>query len=94
MTNGVSTLVAETPEQWAVHIEQLYRDRAQWHNMSNQLERLAKANFSFERGVQAMQAALSYLGIYSLPFEATGVQPSESKSNSAVGAPTLIREAA
>ncbi|WP_240906014.1 glycosyltransferase [Thiorhodococcus mannitoliphagus] len=65
LSNGISTLVAETPEEWSEAIVSLYDDQKRWQAFSEHALTLARNNYSFESGWKMMGKALGYLGFYS-----------------------------
>ena len=46
------------PDAWVKAIVSLYDDEARWSEMSERAKNFARENFSFERGVETMRAAL------------------------------------
>lgn len=64
LSNGISTLIAETPEEWADAIAKLYDDPKQWAALSGNALTLASSNYSFETGWKLMGKALAHLGFY------------------------------
>jgi glycosyltransferase involved in cell wall biosynthesis len=62
--DGVHAAVANTPEQWATRITQLYTNEKLWINMSSNALEFAKSTYSMEKGVQDMQSSLLEAGIF------------------------------
>jgi glycosyltransferase involved in cell wall biosynthesis len=65
LSNGISALIAETPEEWVDAIITLYEDKQKWQAMSENALVLARSNYSFEHGWKLMGKALAFLGFYS-----------------------------
>ena len=70
LCNGMSTVIAETPEEWVEAIIDLYDDKDKWQAISNNALTLARNNYSFEHGWKLMGKALAYLGFYSGKMDA------------------------
>jgi GT2 family glycosyltransferase/glycosyltransferase involved in cell wall biosynthesis len=62
--DGVHAAIANTPEQWATRITQLYTDEKLWSNMSANALAFATATYGMEKGVQDMQSALLEAGLF------------------------------
>ena len=63
LIDGVSTLIAATPEQWVSSIERLMDDPALWEEIRRNSNEIRDTRYSFEKGVEAMQEVFSYLGL-------------------------------
>lgn len=62
--DGVEAAVANTPNEWAQHIQKLYTDSAAWTTMSAQAQAFARRHYGFDKAVADMQSALQEAGIY------------------------------
>jgi hypothetical protein len=65
LTNGISAMIAEEPEEWVEAILDLYDDEKKWQLLSDNALTVARNNYSFEHGRKLMGKALGYLGFYS-----------------------------
>lgn len=72
--DGVHAAVANTPEQWAERITQLYTDEKRWSNMSAFALEFAKVTYGMEKGVQDLQSALLEAGFFTITESKTLVQ--------------------
>jgi hypothetical protein len=64
LANGVTTFVAEDPEEWAEHIVRLHEDETTWRQFSANILTLAAVNYSFEAGVKQMRKVFEGIGVY------------------------------
>ena len=64
VSRGVEAIVVDAPDDWVEAIVALDRDEAKWTEMSARGRRFARENYSFERGVETMRAALAAAGVY------------------------------
>jgi GT2 family glycosyltransferase len=64
VSRGVEAIVVDAVNDWVDAIVSLYDDEARWTEMSVRAKRFARENFSFERGVETMRAALAAGGVY------------------------------
>jgi glycosyltransferase involved in cell wall biosynthesis len=62
--DGAQAAVADTPEQWAERINQLYTDEKVWNSMSTLALEFAKSSYGMEKGVQDMKSALLEAGFF------------------------------
>jgi hypothetical protein len=62
--SGVEAMIAETPEDWVRHIEQLMTDRKAWSTMSDAAVRFARERYSFSLGQDKMRAAFEALDLF------------------------------
>jgi glycosyltransferase involved in cell wall biosynthesis len=60
LSNGLTTLIAHSPEEWVAAIVKLYNDEALWHRMSENQKILAKSNYSFENAQTQMRRIFEY----------------------------------
>lgn len=65
LSNGISTLIAETPAEWVEAIIGLYDDEKKWQAFSDNSLTLARNNYSFEHGRRLLKKPLEYLGFFS-----------------------------
>lgn len=73
LSNGISTMIAETPEEWVEAIVGLYEDKKKWKAVSENALTLARNNYSFDTGWKMMGKALGHLGFYSARMDAYAV---------------------
>ncbi len=66
LSNGVSCLIAETPEEWVDQILTLYNDETMWLRIAENCECLTSSNYSFENGKKAFKKMLNSIGIFTL----------------------------
>jgi GT2 family glycosyltransferase len=64
VSRGVEAIVVDAVKDWVDAIVSLYDDEPRWTQMSARAKRFARENFSFERGVETMRAALAAGGVY------------------------------
>jgi len=65
LSNGISAVIAETPEEWADAIVDLYENKKKWQVISENALTLARNNYSFQHGWKLMGKALAHLGFFS-----------------------------
>jgi GT2 family glycosyltransferase/glycosyltransferase involved in cell wall biosynthesis len=68
LRHGQETMLAETPEEWAAAVAELYRDHALWQKISENALDYARNHHSFEQGKKLMRKALETVEIFP-PFE-------------------------
>ncbi|MEW6133627.1 MAG: glycosyltransferase [Pseudomonadota bacterium] len=73
LTNKISAMIAEEPEEWVDAILELYEDEKKWQFMSGNALTIARNNYSFEHGHKLMGKALGYLGFYAGKADAYAV---------------------
>jgi GT2 family glycosyltransferase/glycosyltransferase involved in cell wall biosynthesis len=73
LSNGISAVIAETPEEWADAIIDLYENPTKWQALSGNTLTLARNNYSFQNGWKLMGKALAFLGLYSSKIDAYAV---------------------
>lgn len=61
---GVNAAVAETPEQWAQKITEIYSNQRIWANLSKGALSFAETNYGMAQGVEAMRSALAEALLY------------------------------
>ena len=59
----IHSFVASSPDEWVNRIMRLYTDQALWEQMSKHALSFAKRNYSLEKAIVEMKAALSAVGI-------------------------------
>jgi glycosyltransferase involved in cell wall biosynthesis len=64
LRSGVEAMVAETTEQWLLHIERLMTDQRLWRTMSGAARRFAHDKYSFSQGREKMRAALEAVDLF------------------------------
>lgn len=62
--SGLEAVIAETPEEWASAIADLYSQKAQWQKMSEAAQTLAREGYSFQKGRETLRYALGLAGLY------------------------------
>lgn len=65
LTHGISTLIAEKPEEWVDAIIKLYDDEALWNKFADNSETLVEAKYSFEHGHKVFKHIFASVGVYS-----------------------------
>ncbi|WP_018953862.1 glycosyltransferase [Thioalkalivibrio sulfidiphilus] len=73
LTNGLSAMIADSPDEWVKKILALYNDKDKWSEISGNALRLAQDNYSFEHGWGLMGKALGYLGFFSAKPDAYAI---------------------
>jgi len=63
LSHNITTLQAETPEQWCEEIIRLYHDKTLWLRISENQKILAQGQFSFSAGKQKMHNVFSSIGL-------------------------------
>jgi len=63
LSHNITTLQAETPEQWCEEIIRLYHDKKLWLRISENQKILAQGQFSFSAGKQKMHNVFSSVGL-------------------------------
>jgi glycosyltransferase involved in cell wall biosynthesis len=63
LSHNLTTLQAETPEQWCDEIIRLYNDKKLWLRISQNQKVLAQDQYSFSAGKQKMQTIFSSVGL-------------------------------
>ncbi|UPW20070.1 glycosyltransferase family 4 protein [Agarivorans sp. TSD2052] len=63
LSHNVSTLIAETPEQWVNHIMALHNERALWERISQNARALAEEQYSSKRGLAQMAKVFHFLNL-------------------------------
>jgi glycosyltransferase involved in cell wall biosynthesis len=59
----IHAFVASSPDEWVNRIMMLYTDQALWEKMSQHALNFAKRNYSLDKAIVEMKAALSTVGI-------------------------------
>jgi glycosyltransferase involved in cell wall biosynthesis len=67
LRDGIDTLIARTPAEWAEAIARLYRDEALWTAMSANVQDLARRHYGFAAAVTALAEALAAIEFYVTP---------------------------
>lgn len=65
LTHGISTLIAEEPEEWVETIIKLYDDEKLWNRFAENELALVKEKYSFEHGKKAFTNIFASVGLYS-----------------------------
>jgi glycosyltransferase involved in cell wall biosynthesis len=60
LSNGLTTLIANSPAEWVAAIVKLYNDEVLWHRMSENQKILAESNYSFENAQTQMRRIFEY----------------------------------
>ena len=63
LVDGVSTLVADTPERWVEQILRAHDDESTWSALSREAERLIDARYSFDHGLERMRDVFEHVGL-------------------------------
>lgn len=64
LSHNITTLQAETPEEWCTEIIRLYQDKTLWNRISENQKVLAENKYSFASGKKQMQKILSSVGLH------------------------------
>ena len=62
--DGVHGAIADTPEQWAKKIAEIYSNQKVWANLSKGALSFAETNYGMMQGVEAMRVALAETSVY------------------------------
>jgi glycosyltransferase involved in cell wall biosynthesis len=62
--SGYEYLRAETPAEWCDAIKRLHSDARLWIEISGNAQQFVRSNYSFEVGLNLMQAAFEEVGLY------------------------------
>jgi hypothetical protein len=65
LSHNISTLIAESPQQWVQHILSLNQDQALWTRLSYNQRILASEQYSFENAKTKMRTVFEFLGMNS-----------------------------
>jgi len=63
LVNGASTLIAQSPEEWAQAIISLYTDQTRWQQIRESAHELVNDEYSLKRGVERLQSVFDYIGL-------------------------------
>ncbi|SEQ95618.1 Glycosyltransferase, GT2 family [Amphritea atlantica] len=66
LTHGISTLIAQEPQEWVDAIIRLYDDEVLWNKFAENSQTLVTEKYSFERGKKVFRNIFSSVGIYSI----------------------------
>ncbi len=64
LVTGYSTLVSDSPAEWAENILRLYEEKEVWKSYSDNASLLAKREYSIENGLSKFGTILDYLEIF------------------------------
>ncbi|MBN1006362.1 glycosyltransferase [Amphritea sp. ZJ14W] len=65
LTHGISTLIAQEPQEWVDAIIRLYDDQLLWNKFAENSHTLVAEKYSFEHGKKVFKDIFSSVGIYS-----------------------------
>lgn len=65
LTHGISTLIAQEPQEWVDAIIKLYDDQALWSKFAENSQLLVDAKYSHENGHKAFKDIFASVGVYS-----------------------------
>nr|WP_318521079.1 glycosyltransferase [Photobacterium leiognathi] len=65
LTHGISTLIAQEPQEWVDAIIKLYDDELLWTKFAENSQVLVDAKYSFEHGHKVFKDIFASVGIYS-----------------------------
>jgi glycosyltransferase involved in cell wall biosynthesis len=65
LTHGISTLIAQEPQEWVDAIIKLYDDEQLWTKFAENSQTLVDAKYSFQHGHKAFKDIFASVGIYS-----------------------------
>lgn len=63
LIDGVSTLIANSPEQWVTHICRLHEDQGMWQAFSTETHNLLDKEYGFDVGLHRMRTVFASLGL-------------------------------
>jgi glycosyltransferase involved in cell wall biosynthesis len=63
LTHGLTTMIADKPEEWVSGIRSLYNDEQQWNRIVDNQQILVENQYSFEHGKLAMHKILDSVGL-------------------------------
>jgi len=61
LTHGSNTLIANSDEEWAEHVINLYHDQELWEKLASGSEHLLMNEYSFDSGIKRMTTLFEYL---------------------------------
>lgn len=65
LTHGISTLIAQEPQEWVDAIIKLYDDQILWTKFAENSQTLVEAKYSFEHGHKVFREIFASVGVYS-----------------------------
>lgn len=65
LTHGISTLIAQEPQEWVDAIIKLYDDQTLWTKFAENSQTLVEAKYSFEHGKKVFKDIFASVGVYS-----------------------------
>lgn len=65
LTHGISTLIAQEPQEWVDAMIKLYDDKALWNKFSENSQLLVDAKYSHQHGHKAFKDIFASVGVYS-----------------------------
>jgi|GEM_PF-5132 len=65
LTQGISTLIAQEPQEWVDAIIKLYDDKKLWAKFAENEQTLVAEKYSFEHGHKVFKKIFSSVGVYS-----------------------------
>ncbi|RBW46958.1 glycosyl transferase [Psychromonas sp. B3M02] len=65
LTHGISTLIANEPQEWVDAIIKLYDDPVLWTKFAENSQTLVEAKYSFEHGKKVFKSIFESVGVYS-----------------------------
>lgn len=65
LTQGISTLIAQEPQEWVDAIIKLYDDKKLWAKFAENEQTLVDEKYSFEHGHKVFKKIFSSVGVYS-----------------------------
>ena len=63
LTHGLTSMIADKPEEWVTCIRSLYNDEQQWDRIVENQQILVENQYSFEHGKSAMKHVLDSVGL-------------------------------
>lgn len=63
LTHGLTTMIADSPDEWVESITTLYNDERQWNQISKNQNILVESEYSFEHGKKMMKRILDSVGL-------------------------------
>lgn len=65
LSHGISTLIAQEPQEWVDAIIKLYDDKTLWAKFVENEQTIVNATYSFEHGHKAFKKIFASVGVYS-----------------------------
>jgi glycosyltransferase involved in cell wall biosynthesis len=64
LSDGISTLIAQTPQEWVDAIIKLYDDEKLWNKFAENSQTLVEKKYSYENGHKKFKEIFASVGLY------------------------------